>query len=52
MQKMLNDPLKSFVHHEQTGALWQLSDLFLNYIPFDQEIIFVVSVQTGQLGML
>lgn len=39
----MKNPLKaqSYVHHEQTGALWRLSDLFLEHIPFDhQHIIF------------
>lgn len=48
MQKMINDPLKSFVHYEQTGALWQLSDLFLNYIPFDEEHIIFCCIGTDR----
>ena len=41
MRKIYSDPVKSFVHHEETGALMQLSNYLYNYIPFDRdEIIF------------
>lgn len=48
MQKILKDSLKSFVHHEQTGALWELSDLFLNHIPFDHEQIIFCCIGTDR----
>ncbi|MDN4494146.1 spore protease YyaC [Ureibacillus aquaedulcis] len=48
MQKIPKVPLNSFVHHEQTGALWQLSDLFLNYIPFDHEQLVFCCIGTDR----
>ncbi len=39
---------KSFVHHEQSGAVWRLSDIFLNHIPFDHEQIIFCCIGTDR----
>lgn len=44
----INETGKSFVHHEQSGAVWRLSDLFINYIPFDQEQIIFCCIGTDR----
>ncbi|SOC08123.1 putative sporulation protein YyaC [Ureibacillus xyleni] len=48
MQKIINDSLRSSVHHEQTGALWRLSDIFLEQIPFDHENIIFCCIGTDR----
>jgi putative sporulation protein YyaC len=48
MQKIIKIPSDSYVHHEQTGALWQLSDLFLNYVPFDNEQLIFCCIGTDR----
>lgn len=48
MQKIINSSIRSFVHHEQTGALWRLSDIFLEYIPFDHENIIFCCIGTDR----
>ncbi|RHW36113.1 spore protease YyaC [Lysinibacillus yapensis] len=48
MKNIIKVPLNAFVHHEQTGALWQLSDLFLNHIPFDHEELIFCCIGTDR----
>lgn len=48
MKNIEKAPLNAFVHHEQTGALWQLSDLFLNHIPFDHEELIFCCIGTDR----
>lgn len=43
-----NDSVKTFIHHEQTGAVWKLSDLFLEYIPFEKEHIIFCCIGTDR----
>nr|WP_106782046.1 spore protease YyaC [Lysinibacillus timonensis] len=43
-----NETVRSFVHHEQPGAVWRLSDLFLNHIPFDHEEIIFCCIGTDR----
>lgn len=43
-----SDSVKTFVHHEQTGAVWKLSDLFLEYIPFEKEHIIFCCIGTDR----
>ncbi|MBM7609494.1 putative sporulation protein YyaC [Lysinibacillus composti] len=40
--------LKSHVHYEQTGAVWRLSDLFLEHIPFDHEHLIFCCIGTDR----
>lgn len=47
MQKM-NETIRSYVHHEQSGAVWRLSDLFLKHIPFDHELITFCCIGTDR----
>ncbi len=47
MQK-INETLNSYVHHEQTGALWHLSDLFLQHVPFDEEHLIFCCIGTDR----
>ncbi|SOC39392.1 spore protease YyaC [Ureibacillus acetophenoni] len=44
----INETVRTFVHHEQAGAVWRLSDLFLNYIPFDHEQIIFCCIGTDR----
>lgn len=48
MNKMINNPERLFVHHEQTGAVWKLSDLFLQHIPFEQKHIVFCCIGTDR----
>lgn len=43
-----NDSMKTFIHYEQTGAVWKLSDIFLNYIPFEREPILFCCIGTDR----
>lgn len=47
MQK-INEMLNSSVHHEQTGALWHLSDVFLQHVPFDEEHLIFCCIGTDR----
>lgn len=40
--------VKTFIHHEQTGAVWKLSDLFLEYIPYEKENILFCCIGTDR----
>lgn len=48
MQKNVNEKTKSYVHHEQTGAVWRLSDVFLDHIPFDHHHIIFCCIGTDR----
>lgn len=48
MNKILDDSQRLSVHHEQTGAVWQLSDLFLQHIPFEHEHIVFCCIGTDR----
>lgn len=43
-----SNSVKTFIHHEQTGAVWKLSDLFLEYIPFEKEHIIFCCIGTDR----
>lgn len=36
------------IHYEKTSAVWQLSDLFLNHIPFDHEQLIFCCIGTDR----
>lgn len=41
MRSTLSTPYDYRIHHKETGAVWKLSSLFLQHIPFEtQELIF------------
>ncbi len=41
MRAILSTPYDYRIHHKETGAVWKLSSLFLQHIPFDtQDLIF------------
>ena len=48
MRKIYSNPTKSFVHHEKTGAIMQLSEYLFNYIPFDHEEIIFCCIGTDR----
>ncbi|NLY80214.1 MAG: spore protease YyaC [Lysinibacillus sp.] len=45
---MSQDSFKTYVHHEETGAIWRLSDLFLQHIPFEHENLIFCCIGTDR----
>lgn len=37
MRKFSRETFKMFVHYKENGAIWRLSDIFLQHIPFEHE---------------
>ena len=33
------------IHYKETGAIWKLSTLFLQHIPFDTQILFFSALE-------
>ena len=48
MKKNVYVPPTSAVHYEQTGAVWQLSEQFLETIPFDAEELLFCCIGTDR----
>lgn len=43
-----NNSMKTFIHYEQTDAIWKLSEVFLKYIPFDEQPILFCCIGTDR----
>ncbi|QBK24830.1 spore protease YyaC [Ureibacillus thermophilus] len=48
MQNTPQEPLKMTIHYEEAGAVWRLSDLFLEHIPFDHENLVFCCIGTDR----
>lgn len=48
MQNISKEPLKSAIHYEETGAIWRLSELFLQHIPFEHENLVFCCIGTDR----
>lgn len=45
---MKNNLSNYAIHYEQTGAAWELSELFLKFIPFDHEALIFCCIGTDR----
>lgn len=48
MHNISQDPFKAYIHHEETGAIWRLSELFLEYIPFEHDNLVFCCIGTDR----
>lgn len=48
MQNIPQESLKMAVHHEETGAVWRLSELFLQHIPFEHDNLIFCCIGTDR----
>ncbi|MEK4496393.1 spore protease YyaC [Ureibacillus sp. FSL W8-0352] len=48
MQNISQELFKMSVHHEETGAIWRLSELFLQHIPFEHNNLVFCCIGTDR----